>query len=181
VDEAYFEFVQEADYPNSLSYANEGRSILTLRTFSKIYGLAGLRIGYGIGSEEMIGLMHRVRQPFNVNAPAQWAALAALEDDEHVRRTLAVNQEGMKYLRKEIKNLGLEQVPSYANFILVRVGSGQDCFQRLLRRGVIVRPMEGYDLPDHVRVTVGTMEENRRFIQELKSIIGSKGSSQPGQ
>jgi histidinol-phosphate aminotransferase len=181
VDEAYFEYVQEADYPNSLSYANEERAILTLRTFSKIYGLAGLRIGYGIGSEEIIGLMHRVRQPFNVNAPAQWAALAALEDDEYVKRALEVNQEGMTYLRQEIKKLGLGQVPSYGNFILVRVGSGQDCFQQLLRRGVIVRPMEGYDLPDYIRVTIGTMEENKRFIQKLGSIIGSKGSSQPGQ
>ncbi len=177
VDEAYFEYVKEADYPDSLSYGSEKRSILTLRTFSKIYGLAGLRIGYGVGTEEIIGLMHRVRQPFNVNAVAQWAALAALEDHEYIKRTLAVTQEGMRYLSNEIKNLGLEQVPSYANFILVRVGSGQNCFQQLLRRGVIVRPMDGYDLPEYVRVTVGSMEENRRFIQELGSIVGSTGSS----
>ncbi len=181
VDEAYFEYVQEADYPNSLSYANEKLSILTLRTFSKIYGLAGLRIGYGVGTKELIGLMHRVRQPFNVNALAQWAALTALEDDDYVKRTLTVNQEGMQYLSNELKNLGLEQVPSYANFILVRVGSGKECFQQLLQRGIIVRPMEGYNLPEYIRVTIGTMEENRRFMQELSSIVGSTGRSQQGR
>ncbi|NIO08726.1 MAG: histidinol-phosphate transaminase [Deltaproteobacteria bacterium] len=177
MDEAYFEYVQERDYPNSLDYAGENWSILTLRTFSKIYGLAGLRIGYGVGSEDLIGLMHRVRQPFNVNAAAQWAALAALEDDDFLARTREVNQQGMAYLKTELTKLGLEQVPSYANFILVRVGEGQDCFQRLLRRGVIVRPMEGYDLPEYVRVTVGTMKENQKFIDELRAVVGGKESA----
>ncbi|MFQ5849098.1 MAG: histidinol-phosphate transaminase [Candidatus Binatia bacterium] len=175
VDEAYFEYVTDADYPNSLSYHKEGKTILTVRTFSKLYGLAGLRIGYGIGAEEMIGLMQRVRQPFNVNAAAQWAALAAMEDEEHVERSLRVNREGMDYLRKEITRLGLEQIPSQANFILIRVGSGQDFFHQLLRRGVIVRSMEAYDMPEYVRVTVGKMEENVRFIREFESIIKVKG------
>lgn len=170
VDEAYFEYVRDADYPNSLFYHGEGKPILTLRTFSKLYGLAGLRIGYGIGPEGVIGLMHRVRQPFNVNAAAQWAALAAMDDQEHVERSRKVNQEGMDYLRGEIDRLGLEQVLSHANFILLRVGNGRDCFQQLLRRGVIVRPLEGYDLPDYVRVTVGKMDENVRFINELRAI-----------
>lgn len=171
VDEAYFEYVADSEYPDSLAYHRESRPILTLRTFSKLYGLAGLRIGYGIGAREIVDLMHRVRQPFNVNAAAQWAALAALDDEDHVRRSLKVNREGMDYLTREIARLGLEQVPSQANFILVRVGNGQAVFNQLLKRGVIVRPMDGYDFPQHVRVTVGTMEENSRFIDELRAII----------
>ena len=145
--------------------------MLTLRTFSKLYGLAGLRIGYGIGSKEIISLMQRVRQPFNVNAPAQWAALAALDDVEHVRRSLAVNRQGIDYLQKEFARLGLEFVPTCANFILVRVGKGQEVFNRLLRQGVIIRPMAGYQFPEHVRVTVGTMAENEKFIAALEKVI----------
>jgi histidinol-phosphate aminotransferase len=171
VDEAYFEYVAHPDYPESLVYHGANKAILTLRTFSKLYGLAGLRIGYGIGDKGMVDLMHRVRQPFNVNAAAQWAALAALEDHEHVKRTLEVNRQGMDYLREEMARMGLEQIPSQANFILVRVGNGQDIFERLLRRGVIVRPMGGYDFPEYVRITVGNMKENGRFINELKDII----------
>ena len=173
VDEAYFEYVQDADYPDSLRYHTNDRAIITLRTFSKLYGLAGLRIGYGIGSKELIGLMQRVRQPFNVNAPAQWGALAALEDAEHVERSLEVNRQGLEFLRKEFARLCLEFVPSQANFILVRVGRGQEVFQQLLKRGIIVRPTAGYRFPEHVRVTVGTMEENRQFIQALENVIGA--------
>jgi histidinol-phosphate aminotransferase len=171
VDEAYFEYVSDAEYPDSLQYRYHGKSLLTLRTFSKLYGLAGLRIGYGIGQKEIVGLLHRVRQPFNVNAAAQWAALAALEDHEHVRQSLDVNREGMQYLTKQIAKLGLEQVPTQANFLLMRVGNGNDVFERLLRQGVIVRPMAVYEFPDYVRVTVGTMEENRKFIEALKKIV----------
>ena len=171
VDEAYFEYVEEADYPDSLRYHTDGRAIITLRTFSKLYGLAGLRIGYGIGPQEIIGLMQRVRQPFNVNAPAQWAALAALDDGDHVRRSLAVNRDGLEFLQGEFARLGLEFVPSQANFVLVRVGRGQDVFQQLLKQGVIVRPMAGYRFPEHVRVTVGTLEENKRFIAALEKVI----------
>jgi len=171
VDEAYFEYVEDAGYPNSLTYHAADRAILTLRTFSKLYGLAGLRIGYGIGPKELIALMQRVRQPFNVNAPAQWAALAALDDAEHMRRSLEVNRQGIDYLQKEFGRLGLEFVPSCANFILVRVGKGQEVFQRLLGQGVIVRPMGGYQFPEHVRVTVGTMVENRKFIAALEKVI----------
>jgi histidinol-phosphate aminotransferase len=173
VDEAYFEYVSDTDYPNSLSYQDEGRALLTLRTFSKLYGLAGLRIGYGVGTKEMIDFMNRVRQPFNVNAAAQWAALAALADEQHVIKSLKVNREGMDYLTKEIARLGLELVPSEANFILVRVGNGRELFERLLRQGIVVRAMGEYDLPEHVRVTVGRKEENTRFIRELESIIKS--------
>ncbi len=172
VDEAYFEYVEDTDYPDSLRYHQSGKTLLSLRTFSKLYGLAGLRIGYGIGSnQEVIGLMHRVRQPFNVNAAAQWGALAALGDSDHVRRSLEVNHEGMGFLTREVAKLGLGQVPSCANFILIRVENGDEVFEQLLRQGVIVRPMGVYQLPQYVRVTVGTMEENRQFIEALRKII----------
>jgi histidinol-phosphate aminotransferase len=171
VDEAYFEYVDDPEYPDSLHYQEVGKTILTLRTFSKLYGLAGLRIGYGVGGKEIIGLMQRVRQPFNVNAAAQWAALAALGDHEHVRRSLEVNRQGMAYLREELAKLGLEPVPSHANFVFVRVGNGHNVFQRLLSQGVIVRPMAVYQFPEYVRVTIGTMDENRKFIEALKKII----------
>lgn len=171
VDEAYFEYVQDAEYPNSLNSHRDGRAILTLRTFSKLYGLAGLRIGYGVGSPEIVAMMHRVRQPFNVSAPAQWAALAALDDVEHVRKSLEVNRQGLEYLQNEFKRLGLDYVPSQGNFILVRVGKGQEAFNQLLAQGVIVRPMGGYRFPEHVRVTVGTMAENQKFVEALQKVI----------
>lgn len=173
VDEAYFEYVQDSDYPDSLRYHRDDRAILTLRTFSKLYGLAGLRIGYGVGSAELVGLMQRVRQPFNVNAPAQWAALAALDDIDHVNRSLDLNRQGLEYLQGEFRRLGLAFVPSQANFVLVRVGQGPEVFQQLLKQGVIVRPMGGYRFPDYVRVTVGTMDENRKFIAALENVIRS--------
>ena len=171
VDEAYFEYVAAPDYPDSLEYHASGRPLLTLRTFSKLYGLAGLRIGYGVGAKDLISLMQRVRQPFNVNAPAQWAALAALDDVEHVERSLDVNRRGREYLQAELSRLGLLSVPSQANFILVRVNKGQEVFQRLLRQGVIVRSMGGYKFPDYIRVTVGTMAENQKFIGALEQVI----------
>jgi len=171
VDEAYFEYVQDDGYPDSLKYQSDTRPMLTLRTFSKLYGLAGLRVGYGVGPREIISMMQRVRQPFNVNAPAQWAALAALEDRDHVQRSLAVNREGLEFLGGEFKKLGLEFVPSHGNFVLVRVGKGQEVFKQLLSQGVIVRPMGGYQFPEHVRVTVGTMAENQKFIGALQKVI----------
>ena len=173
VDEAYFEYVEAPDYPDSLDYHRQGKALLTLRTFSKLYGLAGVRIGYGIADKEIISLMHRVRQPFNVNAPAQWGALAALNDSEHVRRSLDNNRQGLGYLTAEFDKLGIEYVPSHANFILLRVGKGEDVFNRLLALGIIVRPMAGYQLPEHLRVTIGTMDENRKFIDALTKALGA--------
>ncbi|MEX0805309.1 MAG: histidinol-phosphate transaminase [Candidatus Binatia bacterium] len=172
VDEAYFEYVEAADYPDSLRYHNQGKALLTLRTFSKLYGLAGLRIGYGIADQQIISLMQRVRQPFNVNAPAQWAALAALGDRQHVQHSLENNRQGMEYLAQEFAGLGIEYVPSHANFILLRVGNGEEVFKRLLAQGIIVRPMAGYQFPEYIRVTVGTMDENRMFINGLKRAVG---------
>ena len=171
VDEAYFEYVQDAAYPDSLKYHHPDRAMLTLRTFSKLYGLAGLRIGYGVAPEQLIAMMQRVRQPFNVNAPAQWAALAALDDSDHIKRSLAVNRQGLEYLQNEFKKLGLPFVPSHGNFIFVRVGKGQQVYEQLLSQGVIVRPMGGYKFPEHVRVTVGTMDENRKFIEALEKVM----------
>jgi histidinol-phosphate aminotransferase len=170
-DEAYFEYVRDPEYPNSLRYRDRGKTILTLRTFSKLYGLAALRIGYGVASKDVIALMQRVRQPFNVNAVAQWGALAALGDEQHVRKSLEANCQGMEYLNAELDKLGLSYVPSHANFILLRVGNGNEVFQRLLTQGVIVRPVGAYEFPEYVRVTVGTMDENRRFIEALGRVM----------
>jgi histidinol-phosphate aminotransferase len=170
-DEAYFEYVKDPEYPNSLRYRDRGKTILTLRTFSKLYGLAALRIGYGVAPKDVIALMQRVRQPFNVNSVAQWAALAALGDEEHVRKSLENNRQGMEYLNAELDKLGLSYVPSHGNFILLRVGDGNEVFQRLLTQGVIVRPVGAYEFPEYVRVTVGTMDENRRFIEALGRVV----------
>jgi histidinol-phosphate aminotransferase len=171
MDEAYAEFVEDPEYPNSLDDQGGERLVLTLRTFSKIYGLAALRIGYGVGRPELIDLMNRVRQPFNVGTLAQVGALAALDDDEHVARTRAVNRDGMAFLKRACERLGLSWVPSWANFLLVRVGNGAQVYERLLRLGVIVRPMGFYGFPDHVRVTIGTAPENERFVHALERAL----------
>ena len=165
LDEAYIEFLD--DPPASIKFAME-RNVIVLRTFSKIVGLAGLRIGYGVAQKECIALLQRVRQPFNTNAIAQAGALAALDDAAHIRKTKALTRRGLAYLEKEFELLKLEYVPSCANFVLVNVGDGDEVFRALQRGGVIVRPMRGYKMPAWIRVTVGTMEENRRFIAELK-------------
>jgi histidinol-phosphate aminotransferase len=165
LDEAYIEFVD--DPPPSIEYAMK-HNVVLLRTFSKIVGLAGLRIGYGIAQKECIALLQKVRQPFNVNAIAQAGALAALADTVHIRRTKAMTRRGLAYLENEFRKLGLKFVPSCANFVLVKVGNGDEVFRGLQRRGVIVRPMRGYKMPEWIRVTVGLPEENRRFIQALK-------------
>jgi histidinol-phosphate aminotransferase len=173
VDEAYFEYARASDYPDSLKYHDCGKTLLTLRTFSKLYGLAGLRIGYGIGPKAVVSLMHRVRQPFNVNAAAQWGALAALDDVAHVQRSLETNRKGMEYLAVELDRLRIKHVPSEANFILLRVENAEAVFRKLLGAGVIVRPMAGYEFPEYVRVTIGTMDENKRFIRCLEHVLGS--------
>jgi histidinol-phosphate aminotransferase len=172
-DDAYADYVDDPDYPNSLAYQRRGRLLLTLRTFSKIYGLAGLRVGYGVGPIEVVEVLNRIRQPFNVNALAQIAALAALDDDEHVARTRANNREGLAYLRAACERLGCRYVPSWANFLLIEVGDGARVYEALLRRGVIVRPMDVYGLPRHLRVTVGTPAENERFVESLSAVLGS--------
>lgn len=168
LDEAYFEYVPYADYPNGLDYVREGRNVLVTRTFSKIYGLAGSRVGYGVSSPQVIEWMNRVRQPFNVNALAQAGARAALTDADHVAKSREINAKGMAYLRKKLEALSLEVVPSAANFFLVHLRrDGLRVSQELLRRGVIVRPVANYGFPNSIRVTVGLPEENQRFLDAL--------------
>jgi histidinol-phosphate aminotransferase len=170
-DDAYADYVEDPDYPDSLAYQRRERLLLTLRTFSKIYGLAGLRVGYGVGPLEVIEVLNRIRQPFNVNALAQVAALAALDDHAHVARTRANNREGLAFLRAACERLGRPYVPSWANFLLIEVGEGARVYEALLRRGVIVRPMDVYGLPRHLRVTVGTPAENQRFVDCLAAVL----------
>ncbi len=168
LDEAYIEFLD--DPPASIGWAMK-RNVVVLRTFSKIVGLAGLRIGYGVAQTECVALLQRVRQPFNVNAVAQAGALAALGDAGHIRKTKAMTRHGLAYLEKEFKKLKLTFVPSCANFVLVNVGDGGKVFDGLQCRGVIVRPMAAYKMPAWIRVTVGLPEENRKFISALKEEI----------
>lgn len=170
IDEAYIEFL---DNPlNTLRYIQQGKeNLILMRTFSKIYGLAGLRLGYGIASKEIIQILEKVRQPFNINLVAQQAAIAALDDIEHIRRTKENNKIGIAYYENELKKLGLEYVQTYANFILVKVGDGQRVFNEMQKLGVITRPMGGYKLPEWIRITIGTAEENQKCINALKKVL----------
>jgi histidinol-phosphate aminotransferase len=175
MDEAYFEFLDEP--LDLLPMIREGKqpNLLLMRTFSKIYGLAGLRLGYGIGVPELVSTLEKVRQPFNINSLAQTAALAALDDTDHMRKTRENNREGRALLTKELNTLGWDVVPSAANFILVKVGDGQRVFTELQRRGVIARPMGGYQLPEFIRISIGTPAENERCLAGLKEILGKAG------
>ncbi len=171
MDEAYIEFVEEpADLLPLIRRGDRGNLIL-MRTFSKIFGLAGLRVGYGIAHPESIAALEKIRQPFNINSAAQTAALAALDDHEHLARTRSNNRLGIEFLQNAFRQLGLEFVPSRANFVLVRVGDGQAVFQKLQKEGIIVRPMGSYQLADWVRISIGTPEENARCIAALKRIL----------
>ena len=171
-DEAYIEFAMGADFPDTLSHVRQGRKVFVLRTFSKASSLAGLRVGYGIAQADAMALLHRVRQPFNVNSLAQVAALAALEDDGHILECVRMNEAGRHFLYDEFTALGLKYVLSRANFILVDVGrSAHDVYQRLLREGVIVRPMTSFGMETALRITVGTPEENRRLIKALRKCL----------
>jgi histidinol-phosphate aminotransferase len=141
---------------------------VVLRTFSKIYGLAGLRVGYGVMDEELAGYLERARHPFNVNLLAEVAALAALDDEEHVERTLRANREGAETLTRELGALGIQVWPTDANFLLAETGA--ESYELLLREGVIVRPLGGFGLPEHVRITIGTAKENEKLVKALQRI-----------
>ncbi len=169
-DEAYYEFLEDA--PDTLKYVREGKNVCVLRTFSKAYGLAGLRIGYGIASPQVASVLQKARQPFNANSMAQAAALAGMNDKQHVAKTLETNNAGLAFYEKAFAERGLEYVPSVANFVLVKVGDGDALFQAMLEKGVIVRAMRGYKLPDWVRISVGTQEENERCIEVLDQVMG---------
>jgi histidinol-phosphate aminotransferase len=173
VDEAYFEFVRRPDFPDLLPLIAERPGTLVLRTFSKIYGLAGMRIGYGICDAELASYLERVRHPFNVNRMAEVAALAALDDEEHVARTLAVNVAGIEYLTTELERLGIATWPTDTNYILARAGSG--VFEELLQTGVIVRPMTGFGLTEYIRISIGLPEENERLIKALSELRAGRG------
>jgi histidinol-phosphate aminotransferase len=172
VDEAYAEYLE--NQPDLRPLIDEGRKIVCLRTFSKIYGLASLRVGYGYAGTELCSLLNRVRQPFNVNAIAQAAALAALEDREFAVHCARENRAGLAQLEAGCRVLGLETVPSVANFMLVRVGDGTRVFEALQRRGIIVRPVGSYGLPEWVRITIGSREQNIRMLAELGAVTAAE-------
>ncbi|MCJ7664157.1 MAG: histidinol-phosphate transaminase [Desulfobacterales bacterium] len=175
VDEAYGEYVTAADYPHSQEYQRKEGWIITTKTFSKFYGLAGLRIGYGIARAELIEQMEKVRQPFSVNLLAQIAAKAALEDAEHGEKTARLNEAGKRYLYEELTRLNRPFVPSEANFILVHCGPrASQAMEGLLQEGIVVRGMAGYGLEEYIRVSIGLPEENKRFIKALE--LWGKGS-----
>jgi len=168
VDEAYGEYVTAPDYPRFQEYLQSERWIIVTKTFSKFYGLAGLRLGYGIANPELIAYMERARQPFSVNLLAQMAAEAALEDEEHRAKTARTNETGKQYLYEELTRLGISFVPSEANFILVRCGTQtSQVMERLMQEGIVVRGMAGYGLKEYIRVTIGLPEENKGVIEVL--------------
>jgi len=172
LDEAYGDFVEDAFYPNGLDYIKERKQVIVLRTFSKVYGLAGLRIGYALGREDLLDCLYQVRDPFPVHRLAQVAALAALKDENHAIRSIQLVYEGKRYLYKELDGMGLSYVPSQANFIFVDFEKdSEEVFQAFLREGIIIRPGKIWGYPTFARVTIGRMEDNRRFIKALKKII----------
>lgn len=169
LDEAYFEFLD--DLPDTLRHVRNGRNVVILRTFSKIHGLASLRVGYGIARPELIEVLQKTRQPFNVNGVAQAGALAALGDDEHLRKSKRVVDSGRAYLENEFRAMKLKFIPSAGNFVFVNVGDGPTVFKKMLARKIIVRPLRGYNLPEWIRITVGTMEQNEKCIAVLKEVL----------
>ncbi len=181
LDEAYSQFLQEP--PDLLPEIRSGRkpNLLLMRTFSKIYGLAGLRIGYGIGHPEFIAELEKIRQPFNLNSLAQAGALAALDDDAHAEKTRRLNARGLRFFARAFRKLRLEFIPSSANFVLVRVGDGQRVFDDMQKLGVIVRPMAGYQLPEWIRITVGTPKQDKRCLDALKTALAPslRSSTEP--
>src|SRR5437667_92880 len=157
--------------PDTLQYIRDGRDIVVLRTFSKIHGLASLRVGYGIARRELIEVLQKTRQPFNVNQIAQVGALAALTDEAHQRETQEIVDAGRNYLQEQFREMKLKFVPGAANFVMVNVGDGAVVFKKLLAQKIIVRPLKGYNLPEWVRITVGTMEQNKKCIAALKKVL----------
>ncbi|MDJ0331317.1 histidinol-phosphate transaminase [Planococcus sp. S3-L1] len=172
IDAAYDHFADAADYTNGVEYIKAGQSVVTLETFSKIYGIAGVRVGFGIAPESIIQSILKVKEPFNVNTLAQIAATAAIEDTEHVQTSQETNKAGRKQLYKAFKDLGLTYVESMANFVLVQLGEdGEELYKQLMAKGVIVRHGKIWGLPDYIRVSVGTTEENQFFIDVLKGLL----------
>lgn len=170
-DEAYHEFLQNP--PDTIKYVKEGRNVVIMRTFSKIQGLAGLRIGYGLTTPEIATVLHKCRQPFNTNSIAQAGAIAGLADVEHQQKTREITDQGRDFLETSFAAMDLNYVPSSANFVLVQVGDGDAVFKAMLKQGVIIRTMSGYKLPGWVRISVGTMAQNERCIASLKEVLNN--------
>ncbi|HEV2178094.1 MAG TPA: histidinol-phosphate transaminase [Terriglobia bacterium] len=179
LDEAYYHYVRRADYSRSLDRVRAGRNLLVLRTFSKVHGLAGLRIGYGCGHPELIEALNRIRSPFNASSVAQAAGLAALDDREHVERSVESNTREMAFVTEELALMGVPYTPSVANFVLMDTGrDGDEDFVRLLHHGVIVRPMKLYGFPTSLRATIGAHADNERFLDALQRITtGARGAA----
>ena len=172
LDEAYNEYLPEENRYDSVVWLKEFPNLIISRTFSKAYGLAGLRVGYALAHEQVTDMMNRVRQPFNVNSVAQAAAVAALRDVSFVKRTFELNRRGMTQVTEGLTKLGLEYIPSYGNFVAFRIKDATAIYRRLLELGVIVRPIANYDMPDWLRVSIGLESENAKFLQALKHAIG---------
>ncbi|RLD15899.1 MAG: histidinol-phosphate transaminase [Caldiserica bacterium] len=168
VDEAYAEYVKERDYPRTINYVKKGYPLIFLRTLSKAYGLAGLRVGYGIGRKDIIDPLERIRPPFNLTRISHEAGIEALKDRTHLEYVVNYTIRERGFLEKELKKLNIFFIPSKTNFILIKVGNGKKCFEYLLRKGVIVRSMDEYDLPEYIRVSIGKREENKKFIKYIK-------------
>ena len=175
LDEAYCDYVTDPDYPDGIKWLPDFPNLLVTRTFSKAYGLAGLRVGYALGSREVADLMNRVRQPFNVNSVAQAGAVAALADQDFVQRSHDLNAQGMAQLTEGFRTLGITYIPSFGNFVSFRIGDARRAYQRMLERGVIVRPIGSYGLPAHLRVSVGLPDENERFLKALQGVLRDGG------
>lgn len=171
LDEAYDEYLPANFKSESMHWLGEFKNLMISRTFSKAYGLAGLRVGFGVAAVEIADMINRVRQPFNVNSVAQAAAEASLADDAFVERTYALNQAGMQQLTQGFKQLGLTYIPSFGNFVSVQINNASDVYRRLLQHGVIVRPVANYDMPDYLRVSIGLFAENARFLEVLEKIV----------
>ncbi len=172
VDEAYFEYVTEAEYPDAVQWLPQNPNLLVTRTFSKAYGLASLRVGYGVCQPELADVLNRVRQPFNVNSLAQTAALAALQDDAHLQKSVSTNTEGLRQLETGLTQLGLDFIPSVGNFISVNTGRDAGAvYEALLHEGVIVRPVANYGMPNYLRISVGLAEENLRTLEALGKVL----------
>jgi histidinol-phosphate aminotransferase len=171
LDEAYNEYLAPDLRADTVKWLKRHPNLIVTRTFSKAYGLAGLRVGYALAQPTVADVMNRVRQPFNVNSIALAAAAAALNDMEFVARSYAENLNGLRQLEEGARALGLEYIPSHGNFLTIRVGKAAEIYKRLLRRSVIVRPIAGYGLPEHLRVTVGTAQENEKFLAALSASL----------
>lgn len=171
VDEAYSEYIDISDYPKSLAYLDKYPNLIITRTFSKVYGLAALRLGFSVSSPVIADILNRARLPFNVNSIASKAGCAALLDQDHVQKSVLINKKGMKQITTGLDKLGIDYIPSLGNFVTIDVGNATEMYQKLLLQGVIVRPLNGYGMPRHIRVSISTNDDNDRFLSTIKNSL----------